>query len=248
MKRVLKSLAAVMLAWGMCGCDGSAQNMDELSSQVAEGAAKAQEYLEQKAGELGLSEDDEVIVKAKELASQAQDIFEQHAREYGLYDFEEAMAAAKEKAESLMTEDVNLNTDPDALMNYLGADPKEILGKIVDETSLLEESDAKSYEEIYETYEKKLKEETPKLMEEYEAEAAKNENGEAGLREILSARIAKLALINVEGTVAMAKFMNEEGKGVTDEYTEWTQKLSSVYEEEALKLSKAWQESVQKVD
>ena len=247
MKRIMKSLAAFILAVGMWGCDGQqAQNTAELSSQIAEGAEKVQEYLDQNAAELGL--DEEIVNKAKELASQAQEIFEQRAKEAGLYDFEDTLAAAKETAENAAKQEVNLNTDSSSLINYLGGDPKEILAKIVDETNLLEESNAKSYEEIYNRYEKKLKDETAKLTEEYEAEAAKNSNGAEGLKDILSGRIAKLAMIKVEGSVEMAKFMQDQGKGATEEYNEWTQKLNALYEEEAVKLSKPYQESLQKAE
>ena len=123
MKRMMKSLAALMLALGLCGC-GEAQSVDELSSQVAEGAAKAQEYLDENAERLGLSEED--VAKAKEIASQAQGIFEEHAREYGLYDFEEEIAAARKAAENAASQDVSLNTDSSSLLQYLGTDPKEL--------------------------------------------------------------------------------------------------------------------------
>ena len=100
-----------------------------------------------------------------------------------------------------------------------------------------------SYDEIYETYAQKLREATPGLIEEYEAEAAENTGGVEGLAEIANQKVEELAEITTEGTGEMASFMMTNGLGNYEEYEEWAEELYDVYEDEAEKITNAYLDS-----
>lgn len=100
-----------------------------------------------------------------------------------------------------------------------------------------------SYEEIYNAYAQMIRDATPGLIEEYEAEAAVNDRGIEGLAEISNEKVSKLAEITTEGTSEMASFMLFHGSGSYGEYEDWAGRLYDVYEEEAQKIMDIYMES-----
>ena len=94
-----------------------------------------------------------------------------------------------------------------------------------------------SYEDIYNEYAAKLREATPKLIEEYNNEAAKNSRGVDGLAEIGAAKIEELAAISAEGTEKMASKVKGTNPTSSVEYMEWSTKLNALYMEESAKIS-----------
>lgn len=98
-------------------------------------------------------------------------------------------------------------------------------------------SSASGYEAIYNEYAQKLRDKTPELIKEFEAEAKTNTEGIAGLAEIYSAKLEVLAQIETDGVSEMADYMLRHGSGKYEEYSEWAGKLYAVYEEEGLKLN-----------
>ena len=112
-----------------------------------------------------------------------------------------------------------------------------------DVTSKIEELVFGSYEDILNEYSKKLRDATPKLIEEYNEEAKNNQDGLMGLATICNEKVSKLAEISVEGTQEMAKLHLKKGSGSYDEYSEWAEKLNDVYTEEAGKIQNAYMNS-----
>ena len=112
------------------------------------------------------------------------------------------------------------------------------------ETPKIEELIFGSYEDILNEYSKKLRDATPKLIEEYNEEAKSNQDGLMGLANISSEKVSKLAEISVEGTEEMAELYLIKGSGSYDEYSEWAEKLNDVYMEEAGKIQDAYMNSV----
>ena len=112
-----------------------------------------------------------------------------------------------------------------------------------DETPKVGELIFGSYEDILNEYSKKLREATPKLIEEYNEEAKNNQDGLMGLATICNDKVSKLAEISVEGTQEMAELHLKKGSGSYDEYSEWADKLNAVYMEEAAKIQDAYMKS-----
>ena len=112
-----------------------------------------------------------------------------------------------------------------------------------DVTSKIEELVFGSYEDILNEYSKKLRDATPKLIEEYNEEAKNNQDGLTGLATISNEKISELAEISVEGTEEMAELHLKKGSGSYDEYSEWAEKLNDVYTEEAGKIQNAYMNS-----
>ena len=111
------------------------------------------------------------------------------------------------------------------------------------ETSKTEELVFGSYEDILNEYSEKLRNATPKLIEEYNEEAKNNKSGLTGLAAICNEKVSELAEISVEGIQEMAKLHLEKGSGSYDEYSEWSDKLQKVYSEEAAKIQDAYMKS-----
>lgn len=94
----------------------------------------------------------------------------------------------------------------------------------------------KTYETVFDDYAERLRSATPLLIEEYNAEAADNDNGLNGLAEIANEKVGCLAdLVNV-GVEELAKVMYTTGSGKYEEYQDWATRLYDVYEEEASKI------------
>lgn len=100
-----------------------------------------------------------------------------------------------------------------------------------------------SYEEILNEYSQKLRNATPKLIEEYNEEAKSNQDGLIGLATICNNKVSKLAEISMEGVQEMAQLLLEKGNGSYDEYSEWAGKLQDVYMEEAAKIQEVYMDS-----
>lgn len=103
-----------------------------------------------------------------------------------------------------------------------------------------------SYQSILDTYSAKIKAATPKLIEEYNNEAAKNTSGVEGLATLSNAKISKLAEISTEGISEMAKIALLTGSGKYSEYQEWALKLTDVYMAEGKKITDAYMTSAMK--
>jgi hypothetical protein len=100
-----------------------------------------------------------------------------------------------------------------------------------------------TYQAIFDQYSKKIRAATPKLINEYKAEAAKNSGGLMGLAQISMAKVSKLAEISTEGISEMAKIMMGTGMGKYEVYEAWSGKLMDVYTEEAEKITDAYMAS-----
>lgn len=104
-------------------------------------------------------------------------------------------------------------------------------------------SNAKGYQEIYDEYAQKIKDATPRLINEYNSEAAGNTNGIMGLAEIHNNKLGELAAISTEGVEKMASYMYTNGGGNYAEYQEWSTKLYSLYLDEGAKITNAYMSS-----
>jgi hypothetical protein len=101
-----------------------------------------------------------------------------------------------------------------------------------------------AYQAILDEYSKKIRVATPKLINEYRAEAAKNSDGLMGLAQISMTKVSKLAAISTEGVSEMAKIMLSSGTWKYEAYEAWSKKLMDVYTEEAQKITDAYMASV----
>lgn len=101
-----------------------------------------------------------------------------------------------------------------------------------------------SYQSILDDYTKKIQEAMPTLIEEYEKEAAENQNGLIGLATISNAKIMKLAALSTEGITEMANFYFNNGSGKYSEYEDWAAKLQDVYMKEAEKITNTYMNSI----
>ena len=82
---------------------------------------------------------------------------------------------------------------------------------------------------------------TPTLIAEYQEEAAQNQDGLTGLADLSNDKVSELAEMEYEGTEEMAKiYWYNDGNNDYDEYSEWCEKLSDVYLEEAKKIEDAY--------
>ena len=104
-------------------------------------------------------------------------------------------------------------------------------------------SSGSSYQEILEEYSKKLRDATPRLIEEYQEEARNNTRGIEGLAELSNEKIGVLAEINNEGIGEMANIMLFSESGSYAEYEKWAGKLTEVYMEEAGKITDVYMKS-----
>ncbi len=101
-----------------------------------------------------------------------------------------------------------------------------------------------SYDSIFAQYSSKLRFAVPQLIEEYSTEARSISDDVTALAALCTAKTEKLADIANEGMQEMATYMATAGKGDQAEYESWTQKLLSVYNEEAAKINDAYIQSV----
>lgn len=102
-----------------------------------------------------------------------------------------------------------------------------------------------SYQSILDEYSKKIKDAVPVLIEEYNEEAAQNNEGLSGLAKLCNNKISELAKICNEGVGEMAEYMYKYSSGSYSEYSEWSGKLYDVYIEEAGKITDAYLKSAQ---
>ncbi len=110
------------------------------------------------------------------------------------------------------------------------------------------DSSTKTYQTILDEYTEKLKEATPRLIEEYKKAAASNTSGVGGLAELSTEKILELADIYADGILEMADLMWSEvmnDSGSYSEYEEWAGKLNDVYMEEADKITEAYMNSIE---
>lgn len=101
-----------------------------------------------------------------------------------------------------------------------------------------------SYQAILDEYSAIIRETTPALVEEYNAEAEGNTEGIEGLAKLSNEKVSELAEISNEGIREMAKVYYKKGSGGYSEYEEWAGKLMDVYLEEAEKITDAYMDSV----
>jgi len=104
-------------------------------------------------------------------------------------------------------------------------------------------SNATGYQEIYDEYVRKIKDATPRLVNEYNSEAAGKGSDIMALAEIHNNKLSELAAISTEGVEKMASYMYTKGGGNYAEYQEWSTKLYSVYMEEGTKITNAYMSS-----
>ena len=87
-----------------------------------------------------------------------------------------------------------------------------------------------SFEEVYEDYAQQLRDKTDVLLDELDNEPGKITD------ELLEEKIAELTAVSIEGEGKLADVWMESRNATHEEYEEWLQKLSEVYQEEVLKL------------
>lgn len=104
-------------------------------------------------------------------------------------------------------------------------------------------SNNENYESIYNEYVQKIKEATPRLVQEYQIEAQSNQNGLDGLAELSNKKIEDLATILNEGIEKMAEYYFSAGSGKYEEYEDWAGKLTDVYMSEGEQITNAYMES-----
>ncbi|KAF1295192.1 hypothetical protein BAU15_05425 [Enterococcus sp. JM4C] len=99
-----------------------------------------------------------------------------------------------------------------------------------------------SYQSILDEYTKKMQDESPKLVDEYNAEYPSIQGGINALAELSNKKVAKLAETSNEGVAKMAELQlnNKDDYSV---YEEWAGKLIAVYSEEAQKIIDAYMAS-----
>ena len=98
-----------------------------------------------------------------------------------------------------------------------------------------------TYDSIYDEYTARLKEEAPKLAEEYTNESANLATVEEKAQ-LSNDKISRLAEISNEGVEAMAEIMYANGDDY-DVYEEWSMKLMNVYQEQAQLITDAYTDS-----
>jgi hypothetical protein len=140
---------------------------------------------------------------------------------------------------------ININTSPEAGGDKIGNIEIGIPENTDDKTIVDKVEDALfgSYEDILAEYTKKLREATPILIAEYNAEARTNDAGLTGLATICNEKVSKLAEISNDGVQEMAKLYYKKGSGSYEEYSDWAQKIYDVYMEEAGKIQEAYMNS-----
>lgn len=84
-----------------------------------------------------------------------------------------------------------------------------------------------TYQSILDEYTQKIKDATPGLIDEYNAEAAEKAGDVNALAELSNSKIEKLAEISSEGTEKMASLMTKNGDAY-ETYEEWAMKLNDV--------------------
>lgn len=115
--------------------------------------------------------------------------------------------------------------------------------QVPENSEVSEETVEKAYGIILRDYTEKLRSATPKLIEEYNRAAEDNEVGLQGLANLSNNKVQKLAEINNEGIEKMASVMFDKGTGSYNEYGAWADKLTSIYLEEAGKITNSYLDS-----
>ncbi|MBQ9060982.1 MAG: hypothetical protein IJ128_07550 [Firmicutes bacterium] len=98
-----------------------------------------------------------------------------------------------------------------------------------------------TYDSIFEEYTARMKEEAPKLAEEYTKEAEKLSTVEEKAQ-LSNDKISRLAEISNEGVEKMAEIMYANGDDY-EVYEEWSMKLMNVYQEQAQLITDAYTDS-----
>lgn len=110
------------------------------------------------------------------------------------------------------------------------------------EDSAEDASEEVTYQSILDDYTQQIKDATPGLIEEYNAEAEEAGSDINKLAEISTAKVEKLAEISTKGTEEMAALMTANGDEY-ETYEEWAGKLYDVYEEYAGQITDAYMDS-----
>lgn len=105
-----------------------------------------------------------------------------------------------------------------------------------------ESSEPVTYESILEEYTQKIEEATPRLIDEYNEEAAELSGDINALAELSNSKLEELAKIETEGIEKMADLMLENGDE-QEVYEEWAEKLYDVYAEYSGQITDAYMDS-----
>lgn len=97
---------------------------------------------------------------------------------------------------------------------------------------------AKTYEDVYNEYSQKIKDETPKQVEAFNNEA-KDVKDIKKLADISQDKIKKLADIETKGVQEMAEIMHKNGDEYKT-YEDWSKKLYKVYEDCGKEITNAY--------
>lgn len=99
-----------------------------------------------------------------------------------------------------------------------------------------------TYQSVLDDYSKKLKDATPKLVDEYKKESEKISGDINALADLSNKKIKKLADICNDGVSEMAKIKMDNGDDKKT-YENWAAKLQKVYQDYAAKIQDAYMES-----
>lgn len=99
-------------------------------------------------------------------------------------------------------------------------------------------SDA-SYEDIYNTYKKKIEKKTPQLVKEYKEKSAGYGTDINKCAELSTKLIEQLAAIETEGTEKMAELYTQIG-GEYSDYQDWATELYNVYQDCSTEITNAY--------
>ena len=95
-----------------------------------------------------------------------------------------------------------------------------------------------TYEDILNTYKRKMAEATPILIEEYNVESQKFKDDPLALSSLSDEKVGTLNSISEEGIQKMASLMNQNEDDY-EVYVEWSSKLTESYREYAADVTKA---------
>lgn len=90
-----------------------------------------------------------------------------------------------------------------------------------------------TYESIYNEYSQKIIDTTSGIVTEYDAVAAETNGDTASLVAASVEKIQEIADINGEGVEKMAALLYEDPESQEEAYSEWVDKLTSVYTEQS---------------
>ena len=143
-------------------------------------------------------------------------------------------------ADSNNEKDIGSSIEKESTTETISSENQESTKKVSND-----ESAEAQYQSVLDEYSAKLKEASPILVAEYNAEYPNNQNGLEGLASLSNSKIEKLAEISNDGISKMAEIHLKAGGGSYEEYEQWATKLTDIYTKEAEQITNAYMQSAQ---